>query len=134
LADFFEFPAIAGDFGEPVKIARPVAFALFIGRKPIISEHDEAEFAEALRAIKHKPRKRTDPRFRLYRRLMARGWDALMEWTVSVGTGRRIAQSIFDPVSPPRKALTNVLKPAVKASIVRDKPDRALRMCALPGF
>jgi hypothetical protein len=66
-----------------------------------------------------KPGKRSDPRRIFYRRLMARGWLAVMTWTVHVATGTRPPESIFDPVSRPLSALARIFGITTDPSDIR---------------
>jgi hypothetical protein len=66
-----------------------------------------------------KPGKRSDPRRSFYRRLMARGWLAVMTWTVHVATGTRPPESVFDPVSRPLSALAKVFGIKTDPSAIR---------------
>jgi hypothetical protein len=65
-----------------------------------------------------KPGWRSDPRRSYYRRLMARGWLALMTWAVNVAIGARPPESLHDPVSPPRSALARLFGLSTDPSIV----------------
>jgi hypothetical protein len=66
-----------------------------------------------------KPRKRSDPRRSFYRRLMARGWLAVMTWALHVAIGMRPSESMFDPVSHPLSALARVFGIKTDPSVMR---------------
>lgn len=74
----------------------------------IMSDYDVAkadyEITRKLPTPPHKLR----PFFQLRRLLGRLAWNELMKWVFCIATGSRIAQSVHDPNSPPREALSKL--------------------------
>jgi len=73
-----------------------------------------------LETATRKPARRSDPRRSFYRRLMARGWSALITWAIRVAIGARPSESVFDAVSPPRSALARLFGSSTQHSVIRE--------------
>lgn len=75
----------------------------------IMSDYDVAKADyEITRKPPMPPPHKLRPFFQLRRLLGRLAWNELMKWVFRIATGSRIAQSVHDPNSPPREALSKL--------------------------